>query len=274
MWRFSECFVLIFGQLAVGGAIGLAVPDFRQLERGFYKSSAGVFVVLGAIFLIARVLLAVRRPDSLTMAAAIELLAWALFLGAFVAYLASLWGERPDRRARAFASTVLLGLVALGLSALHYRPAELASVPWVLYALPLASGALLLGGVTTGMLLGHWYLIDLGLSIDPLARLHRLFVRATAAHLVILLVVPGLAWLTTAAGANAVQDLFATHGPAYATRLLLGPIPTLMIAWFIHRTLRIPQTMAATGLFYVAILFALVGEMVGRLLLYNTGLPL
>ena len=28
------------------------------------------------------------------------------------------------------------------------------------------TGALVLGAVATGMLLGHWYLIDLGLSID------------------------------------------------------------------------------------------------------------
>ena len=36
----------------------------------------------------------------------------------------------------------------------------------------------------------------------------------------------------------------------------------------------IPHTMAATGLFYIAILFVLVGEMLGRLLLFRTSLPL
>ncbi len=32
--------------------------------------------------------------------------------------------------------------------------------------------------------------------------------------------------------------------------------------------------MAATGLFYIAILFVVVGELIGRLLLYHTSLPL
>ena len=61
---------------------------------------------------------------------------------------------------------------------------------------------------------------------------------------------------------------------APSARLLLGPVPALVIAWLIQRTLQIPQTMAATGLFYVAILFVMVGEMLGRLVLYQTGLPL
>ena len=41
MSEFSACFLLVFGQLAVGGLAALAVPPFAMLERGFYKSSAG-----------------------------------------------------------------------------------------------------------------------------------------------------------------------------------------------------------------------------------------
>jgi len=42
----------------------------------------------------------------------------------------------------------------------------------------------------------------------------------------------------------------------------------------IRRTLDVPQTMAATGLFYIAVLAVLVGEMLGRFILFRTGLPL
>jgi hypothetical protein len=271
--RYSECFFLMFGQLAVGGAFGLAVPEFRRLERGFYKSSAGLFLGFGLIFLIARVSLTVHRgvPGAAT---SIELLTWAGFLGAFTIYLVSLWGDAGRPRARAFASTVILGLAALGVSAFTYRPPELASIPWPLYALPFVTGAMMLGGVTTGMLLGHWYLIDLGLSIDPLDRVYRFFAGATALHLVALLLVPAIAWASGPPGAAAVGRLLDLHLSLYLTRLLLGPVPTLLIAWLIRRTLAIPQTMAATGLFYVAVLFATVGEMVGRLVLFRTGLPL
>lgn len=274
MSRFSECFFLIFGQLAVGGAFGLAVPEFRHLERGFYKSSAGIFVGFGALFLGARALLVVRGDEPTPPIVVLELLAWAAFLGAFTVYLAALWGDDGRRRARSFAATLILGLVALGVSAVAYRPAELATVPWPVYATPFVTGAMMLGGVATGMLLGHWYLIDLGLSIDPLERLHRFFVRATGLHLLALLALPAVVWLGGSGGRDAVRLLLGEQLPVYAIRLVLGPLPTLAIAWLIHRTLRIPQTMAATGLFYVAILFAMVGEMVGRLVLFRTGLPL
>ena len=42
----------------------------------------------------------------------------------------------------------------------------------------------------------------------------------------------------------------------------------------IRRVLAIPQTMAATGLFYVATLAVLVGEFLGRYFTFRTGLPL
>jgi hypothetical protein len=124
------------------------------------------------------------------------------------------------------------------------------------------------------MLLGHWYLIDLGLSLDPLARLLRFFIWATAVHLLVLLGVLALAWVGGGDAGRAATALVTEHRTLFLARLLLGPVPALGIAWLIHRTLQIPQTMAATGLFYVAILFVMVGEMLGRLLLYQTGLPL
>jgi hypothetical protein len=42
----------------------------------------------------------------------------------------------------------------------------------------------------------------------------------------------------------------------------------------IWKTLQIPQTMAATGLFYIAILSVLVGELMSRFILFRTSLPL
>jgi hypothetical protein len=270
--RFSECFFLIFGQLAVGGVVGLAVPSFRQMERGFYRSSAGVFLAFGLIFILARLHLTIRQ-DAFSPATTFELGCWAAFIVAFASYTASLWGESYRLRARSFSASLLLGLIALFASAFAYRPATLAGIPVLLYAIPLLTGTLTLGGVATGMLLG-WYLIDLGLSIAPLQRLHRLFVRSTLAHLAALLLLPGIVWLIDAPGAAAVERLVTEQQTLLGTRLLLGPLATLAIAALISRTLRIPQTMAATGLYYIAILFVMVGEMLGRLVLFRSGLPL
>jgi hypothetical protein len=57
-------------------------------------------------------------------------------------------------------------------------------------------------------------------------------------------------------------------------RLVLGPLASLLLAYMIWRTLQIPQTMAATGLFYIATLAAVVGEFLGRFILFRTALPL
>ena len=57
-------------------------------------------------------------------------------------------------------------------------------------------------------------------------------------------------------------------------RIVLGPLTALGLGYLIHRTLEIPQTMAATGLFYIAILAVMVGELLGRLILFRTALPL
>ena len=86
-------------------------------------------------------------------------------------------------RARAFAAALLLGVLALTVSALRFRLGPSLGPGTLLYPLASWPGALVLGAVATGMLLGHWYLIDLGLSIEPLERLFRFFVVALVVQL-------------------------------------------------------------------------------------------
>jgi len=267
---FSACFLLVFGQLAVGGLAALAVPPFALLERGFYKSSAGVFVGCAVLYLSATLDLAVRGRITIGYG---EIALWSAFTIAQAGYLASLWGERGRRRARTFSLALLLGLVALSASASRYRVGPLLSPATVLYPLAFVTGALALGAVATGMLLGHWYLIDLGLSLDPMRRLFRYFVTVVIVHLGVLMVTI-LVMAVAPAGAVAVGKLWHDHAPLLAARFLLGPLAALGLGFMIHRTLQIPQTMAATGLFYIAILFVLVGELLGRLILFRTSLPL
>jgi hypothetical protein len=271
--RFSECFFLVFAQLAVGGAFGLAVPPFRTLDRGFYRSSGGIFAGFALVFALTNGVLS-WQVGGLSGRAGIELALWVAFAALFVWYTVLLWGERALLRARVFTATLLMGFVALVVNAEAFVPASFAGPIRWLYPLPFLTAAMSLGAVATGMLLGHWYLIDLGLSIDPLARLLRFFVWAAALHLLVLAVVFAGAWASGGAARDAVLALLTEHRTLFIARLLLGPVPALVIAWLIQRTLLIPQTMAATGLFYVAILFVMVGEMLGRLVLYQTGLPL
>lgn len=272
MTKFSHCFLLLFGQLAVGGVVGLAVPPFAILERGFFKSSAGIYLGFALIFLAGKIGLAVRVGE-VGGAAAVELACWFAFAAALGWYLATLWGDRNEPRARAFLLSLGTGLTALAVSANEYRVGGVLNPGIVLYPLSIIMGALSLGAVATGMLLGHWYLIDLGLSIEPLRRLHRYYMWAIGLQVAAVLGTIGLMALTTD-GAGPVSTLLDTHASLLAMRLILGPGAALAIGWMIGRTLAIPQTMAATGLFYIAILAVIVGEMLGRLLLFRTSLPL
>jgi hypothetical protein len=271
--RFSDCFLLLFGQLAVGGLAGLAVPPFTVLDRGFYRSSAGIFLGFALLFVAGKVAL-LFRAGTLTGADAAELALWIAFTAALGTYLASLWSDSNALRARAFAAGLLLGILALAVSALRFRLGPWAGPATLLYPIAFVTGALALGAVAGGMLLGHWYLIDLGLSIDPLRRIFRYFVAVLLVQLALGLLTLVVLGVTSSEGAAAIARLWHEHAPLLALRVVLGPLAALAIAYLIHRSLEIPQTMAATGLFYIAILAVLVGELLGRLILFRTSLPL
>ena len=275
MTQFAECYLLIFGQLAVGGIAALAVPPFATIERGFYKSSAGIFLGSALLYLIGMTALVARAGiGSASVATWVELFAWTLFTGCTAFYLASLWDESHARRVRWYPRALFTGLAALVVTATTYRIDGGLGPATVLYPFAFITGALSLGAVATGMLLGHWYLIDLGLSIHPLARLFRYFVVVTIAHVIVILLTMGVLAASRGPAADAVALLWRAYLPLLVARLALGPLAALGIAYLIHRTLAIPHTMAATGLFYIAILFVLVGEMLGRLILFRTSLPL
>src|SRR5262249_60548555 len=114
---------------------------------------------------------------------------------------ASLWRESTVLRARSFSAALLLGLLALTISALRFRVGPWLGPAALLYPMAFVAGALVLGAVATGMLLGHWYLIDLGLSIDPLQRLLRYFVTVLVVQLAVAAVTLLLIALTSGEGA-------------------------------------------------------------------------
>jgi len=275
---FARCFLLVFAELYVGGLLALSIPPFHQIERGFYKSTASVYLGAGIVAFAGRVALLLRGPAAgvaFTWADGLEMLLWAASLAAAALYLYGLWGEDSRSRARHYAWAWSCGVVALATGAQAFRLGPVFSVESVLYPLSFVVSALLLGAVTTGMLLGHWYLIDHGLSIDPFRHMLRFFVIMLLVQTTLLLVNGGLLRLVGAhASVDGLSQLMHAHTSLLTVRLLLSPIAAGALAWMIWKTLQIPQTMAATGLFYIAILSVLVGEFMSRFILFRTSLPL
>jgi hypothetical protein len=205
----------------------------------------------------------------------VEASAWSVFTIVAALYVASLWGDPYRRRALAYAGTIATGLAAALVSAIGFSSAPALSIETVLYPVSFVVSAALLGATATGMLLGHWYLIDVGMPLEPFLRIWRMYRTSLVVQLATLaLSLVALHLAGTSATAQSLTELWRDHQGLFWTRVGIGPLPALVIAWMIWRTLKIPQTMAATGLFYVAVLTTVVGELVGRFLLYRTSLPL
>ncbi len=120
------------------------------------------------------------------------------------------------------------------------------------------SGAIFVGGVTSEMLLGHWYLVDPRL---PRWALHRLAFAGAVGLLADALAV-GYRLATEGAMADAV------FGWAYAA---LATMTALLIAgvWLSLKEPSYTGVMAATGLSYLGVLTALGALVVGRLIAFG-----
>ena len=269
MREFAEAFLLVFAELAVGGLATLVIPPFRQLERGFFKSTAAVYL-FSAVLAVAG-WLTLFAPARWAPARGLELAVWVGFLVAAASYLYSLWGEAQRLRARSFLAALLLGFTGLALTSFRYLPAAGPGV--FLYPLSFFAEALVLGTAASGMLLGPWYLIDTGLTLTPFRQMHRAFVRAIHLEVAIGASVIAVAALGLGTG-DALHRLLTDHRMLLLLRVVLGPVAAYALAWMIGRTLDVPQTMAATGLFYIALLAIVVGEILGRTILFRTALPL
>jgi hypothetical protein len=275
MQGFSSSFFLFFYQIALGGLFGLSATPFHELERAFYKSTAGVLfgiAVLGFWGKSNSYWQSIATGSSL--AALAEILFHCLFVIFFAAYMISLWGENRKFRARSFAFCVICGLIGLVFSARGFYEAPFWSLETFIYPIAFFLSALLLGTVTVGMLLGHWYLIDTGQSLEPFIRIYKLFVVALVTQTIFLFTAMIVLYMFGGSETVlALEGLWTYHPALLFSRVFSGEAAPLVLSWMIWRTLIIPHTMAATGLFYIALLGVFVGEILGKQILALTSLP-
>jgi hypothetical protein len=159
---------------------------------------------------------------------------------------------------------------AIGVAALVVAAASVEEWPPILAALGLITGAALLGSVTNGMLLGHWYLNQPGLQPWALARLTVLALAATGASGVAGAVSAGLLYTAETEGAVLGLPGFGeSFGPIFFATWVLILGFTGSVLWMARRCIAIRSIQSATGLYYVALLTAGVAEFVVRYLMVN-----
>jgi hypothetical protein len=176
-----------------------------------------------------------------------------------VAFGMSYATRKADRRAP---FTLDIVAPAFGLIAMFGLAAVTGGAYW-LAASRLLSGAVFLGAVTDAMLLGHWYLVQPGLSRAPLEELVTLCLYVWPIEIVALCLPPGMIGVLS----GSVDD---GYGGLLGWMWVVSALTTIVLVYVTRLALReqyYSAVMAATGLLYLAILTAFGTDVVARALL-------
>ncbi len=131
------------------------------------------------------------------------------------------------------------------------------------------TAAALLGFSMTAMLVGHSYLISPGLTIKPLMGQILGFGIALALRAAVC----GVAlWFWS--GEHDLSNLNDETVLWLPVRWLIGLAGPAVFGFLAFRTAQIKSTQSATGILYVVVILAFLGELTSLLLTRNTGLPL
>ena len=244
---------LVLAETVVGGAAFLFLtPLWRVVKRGFFKLTGALLLGLG---LATWASVGAGRQAGATAGTWAWWLA-AAFTGVTAAWLGVLFARRP-RAARA------LGFGSLPVAVALLVPLAAASdESHAVSLLQLLAGAAFMGAVLDGLLLGHWYLTDRGLSRGPI----NLF----AAALMVAVALEAAAVIAGGFGpvpsSSAFNPLLTRAG--LASWVAIGMVAaTALIAVMIRITLKGPRptaVQAATGFFYLAVITAFAGELASK----------
>jgi hypothetical protein len=242
--------VVLFEWAAGVVAAASWTQSWAVVRRGHFRIVAWAGVVLGGL-------------AALASGADVPLVA-AVFLALVVAYLVVQYAatDRPG-------VVTGYGATCVGAVMLAVAAGLISGWPYALAVVELLSGAVLLGAVTNGMLLGHWYLNQPGLKPWALARLTTLSLIGTAAS-----GMAGAAGAVLLMGASTEGAAFGFGAgeelaPAFFFIWLLLVAFTGVVVWMAHRCTRIRSIQSATGLMYIAILTAGVAEFLVRYLMVH-----
>jgi len=174
------------------------------------------------------------------------------------------------------AATVLCGAVSLILissgSASRAIPSSIAGL---VFPADFFLSALALGSVVTCMILGHWYLVEPGMSMRPLKTMTGFFLAVVLARSLMSAFTSVLIWKDLmSSGVDVLSNLALINFLFMGQRILFGLVLPIALSWMIWQTVKIRSTQSATGILYVAVVFILFGELLSRYILVTTGYPL
>ncbi|MBI1311185.1 hypothetical protein GC176_07745 [bacterium] len=130
------------------------------------------------------------------------------------------------------------------------------------------------GTAVGGMLLGHWYLTAPTMSTSPLNRVNVWL--GVCAGLRLLLAIVAMAMFHGAVfgdAASGTAGVSSTHLVWLSLQWLGGMVGPLACCFMVQRILKYRNTQSATGVLFVGVILAFLGEMTGALLRNELQLP-
>jgi len=244
---------IVLAELSAGATILLwPTPLWTEVRRGFFTLTGGVVLALAASTWAAAA--AGAAPGDRAGA-------WSVALSAALTGVTGVWFTLLLARRQTAARIVGLVSVALGIGLLAAMAAT-SEGSYGVALLQLLAGAAFLGAVLDGLLLGHWYLTDRGLSRTPINRYTTLLIAAVILEAAAV-VSGGFGPVRPTASIN---PLLTSVG--LASWIALGMVgTTALIAVLIRAALRGTRSsavQAATGFFYLAVITALTAEFAAK----------
>ncbi len=244
---------LVLAETVAGALVLLFLtPLWREVKRGFFTLTGSVLLVLAAATW-ASVAAGLLEDD--------EAGTWSLRLSVGLTLLCLGWVTLMFVKRQAPARILGIGSAPLSI-ALLAAMAGTADGSWMVAFLQLLAGAAFLGAVIDGLLLGHWYLTDRGLTRTPIDRTTNLLIAGVVLEAAALI----LGGFGPTEASSDFNPLLTSAG--LASWIALGMVgATALIAVMIRLTLRgtrASAVQAATGFFYLAVITALTAEFAAK----------
>lgn len=264
----SSVLFLFLSHLGVGiaGTL-LLVGDSAGVK--FFRFNAGM---AGILLLIALAF----RPEAVAGDLVATAALWLLVVA--TAALLVYWGTvgRTLSRLRPFLLwTTLIGgagaLIGQGVAASAVEMGPSAT----LTAASFLSSAALLGGASTAMILGHWYLVLPSMDVSLLQSIVKFHIWSTVLRVAVVAAVVWVALVTweTPSGAGYARYIWSVDGVFLWQRVLFGLLGPSVLAYLTWETAKIRSTQSATGILYVDFFTVIVGEVLAKYLLLSTRVP-
>jgi uncharacterized protein with PQ loop repeat len=153
---------------------------------------------------------------------------------------------------------------------------ELQSLNGTLYWMSELATAFVSGAAVSGMLLGHWYLTAPSMSTEPLNKVNAWLGIAALIRLSFAVVALIVIWSNLQDRINGVagRAWTMTHTVWFSMQWTGGMLGPLAVSIAVVRILKYKNTQAATGVLFVGVILAFLGEMTGALLRHELSLPL